>query len=243
MSVLGVVALFLFTMCAPLVDTGFSYVAQVLAFCVAVSATGLILFGFSSLTASLSNPRLLAFAAATAVLGVFAALPARPEVLAEGPSPVPLLALFLSNTLRIAAAAALGLALARHVTSPGVALLIAAVATATDLFSVFAGPTKAMVEGDAPALDFLLVIFPTFGQLPGFALGISDFIFLALFIAMSRLLNLRYTATTIGVCAGTLLAMTTSLLLDRPLPALPFISLIFVLVNADIIFASLLKHR
>lgn len=241
--VLGVAALLLFTTLAPLVDTGFSVATQVLAFAFAVLATGSLLFGFPSLIAGVSTPRLLTLGAFCAVLGVLAAIPARPEILADGPSAIPLLALFFSNTLRILAAAALGLALARHVTSPAIAFLIAAVATATDLFSVFAGPTKAMVEQGAPALNFLLVIFPTFGQPLGFALGISDFIFLALFIAVSRLLNLRYTATTVAVCAGTLLAMTTSLFLEIPLPALPFISLAFVIVNADLILAALVKHR
>lgn len=241
---LGVAVLLLFTFLAPLADVGFSYAAQVLAFLVTVLATGLILFGFPSLAARLTTPRLLALGAVAVVLGVLAALLARPEALAEGPlRPIPLISLFLSDTLRIAAAATLGLALARHVTSPGVALLIAAVATATDLFSVFAGPTKAMVEGSAVALDFLLLIFPTFGQPLGFALGISDFIFLALFTSMSHLLGLRFTATVLGTCAGTLLAVTTSLLLERPLPALPFVSLAFVFVNADLILQSFLKRR
>lgn len=241
--VLGGLILLLFTLLAPLVDLGFSFAAQVSAFLVAVSATGLILFGFPSLAARTTTPRLLALGAVAVALGVLAALFARPEVLAEGPQPLSLISLFLSDALRIVAAVTLGLALARYVASPGVALLIAAVATATDLFSVFAGPTKAMVEESAVALDFLLLIFPTFGQPLGFALGISDFIFLALFTSMSRILELRFTATVLGTCAGTLLAMTISLLLERPLPALPFISLAFVLINADLIRNSLLKHR
>ena len=240
--VFGVVTLLLFITLAPLVDTGLSYTAQVLAFAVAVLGTGALIFGLLSRISPLATSRLLAFGAACAVLGVLAALLARPEVFEDGPAVVPLLALFFSNTLRILAAAALGFALARHVTSPAIALLIAAVATVTDLFSVFAGPTKAMVEQSASVLDFLLVIFPTFGQPLGFALGISDFIFLALFIRVSRLLDLRHIATSVAVCAGTLLAMTTSLLLERPLPALPFIALAFILANADLLLAALRKR-
>ena len=69
---------------------------------------------------------------------------------------------------------------------------MAAVATAADdLFSVLAGPTKALVEEGSPALDFLLVIFPTFGQPLGFALGVANFFFLVLFAAVARYLSLR----------------------------------------------------
>jgi hypothetical protein len=70
-------------------------------------------------------------------------------------------------------------------------MLIVAVATASDLFSVLAGPTRTLVEEDSPALDLLLLVFPIFGSALGFGLGVSDFIFLALFAAASRFLNLR----------------------------------------------------
>src|SRR5918997_1374803 len=133
--------------------------------------------------------------------------------------------------------------LARYVKSVGVVVLIVAVAIASDLFSVFAGPTKALVEEDSPALDVLLHIFPTFGSALGFGLGVSDFIFLALFAAASRFLHLRYTATLLGVCFAAFLAVTAGLLLQRPLPALPFIATAFVIVNADLIVTSLVKRR
>ncbi len=140
------------------------------------------------------------------------------------------------------AAASVGISLARHVGSVGVALLIVAVATASDLFSVFAGPTRTLVEEDSSVLDLLLLVFPTFGSILGFGLGVSDFIFLALFAAASRFLNLRYPATLLCICSGTCLAVTAGLLLERPLPVLPFIALAFVLVNADLILTSLARR-
>ena len=80
--------------------------------------------------------------AATALLGVAAAyLGGWPEAaLAEGPATAPLALLFLWDALKVWAAAALGLELARHVNSLGVAFLVT---TAADLFSVFADPTRA----------------------------------------------------------------------------------------------------
>ena len=107
---------------------------------------------------------------------------------------------------------------------------------------MFAGSTRTLVEDDSPALDFLLLVFPTFGSVAGFGLGTSDFVFLALFAASSLLLDLRYPATLLCVCAGPLLALTTGLLLERPLPAVPFAAAAFVLADADLILASLLKR-
>ncbi|MDQ3436269.1 MAG: hypothetical protein M3491_02815, partial [Actinomycetota bacterium] len=73
--------------------------------------------------------------------------------------------------------------------------------------------------------------------------GLSDFIFLALFAAASGFLNLRYVATLLGICFAAFLAVTAGLLLERPLPALPFIAIAFVLVNADLILASLARRH
>jgi hypothetical protein len=121
-----------------------------------------------------------------------------------------------------------------------VVLLIVAVATVSDLFSVFAGPTRTLVEEDSPVLVLLLLVFPTFGSALGFGLGASDFVFLALFAAASRFLDLRYPATLLCTCFATFLAVTAGLLLERPLPALPFVA--FVLVNADLMLASLTRR-
>ncbi|MDP8947225.1 MAG: hypothetical protein M3N09_03870 [Actinomycetota bacterium] len=171
------------------------------------------------------------------------ALIARPENLEINSGFLLLLALSLANFFRVLAAATLGVSLARYVNSVGVVVLIAAVAIASDLFSVFAGPTKTLVEEDSRALDILLLVFPTFGAALGFGLGMSDFIFLALFTAASHFLNLRYFATLLCVCFGAFLALSAGLLLERPLPALPFVATAFLLANVDLILALFVKGR
>ena len=98
------------------------------------------------------------------------------------------------------------------------------------------------MQENSPLLDGLLLVFPTFGSALGFGLGLSDFIFLALFAAASLFLNLRYLPTLLGVCFAAFLAVTAGLMLERPLPALPFIAIAFVLVNADLIVTSLVKR-
>lgn len=86
--------------------------------------------------------------------------------------------------------------------------------------------------------------FPTFGFSLGFALGVSDFIFLALFTAMAGHLGLRHPLPTLVLgCAAVLLAMLAGLLLETALPALPFIALSFVLANAIPLYKSFSGHR
>ena len=152
-------------------------------------------------------------------------------------------ALCVADLARILAAACVGISLARFVTSVGTILIVVVAAIAADIFSVFAGPSGALVRANSPLLDFLLLVFPTFGSPLGFALGLSDFIFLALFAAAGRFLDLRYAATLLGVCSAAFLAVTAGLLLGRPLPALPFIAIAFVLVNADLIPSRLITRR
>jgi hypothetical protein len=96
-------------------------------------------------------------------VGVAAAhLGGRPETLLEGSALWSLALLLFADVLSRCATTCLGLA--RHVASPGVALLIAGLATAADPFSVFAGITKALVERGTPPLGYLLLGLPTFSS-------------------------------------------------------------------------------
>jgi hypothetical protein len=218
-------------------------IAQIAAYALALTPVCLLLHGFLVAASSYATPRLLALGAVCAASGLFSALLARPENL-ESASRIPiLLVLFIADVSRILAAACVGISLARYITSIGTALIVAATAIAADIFSVFAGPTRVLMQRDSPALDVLLLIFPTFGSALGFGLGVSDIVFLALFVAVSCLLELRYVATLLGVGSAVFVAVTMGLLLERPLPALPFVAIAFVLVNADLIVKRLAKRR
>jgi hypothetical protein len=217
--------------------------ARIAAYALVLIPVSILLHGFFVAAGGYTTSWLLALGAVSAALGLLLAFLARPEDLVNGSGVLVLLALCVANLSRILAAACLGIALARYITSVGVVLIIVLAAVASDLFSVFAGPTRVLVQEDSPVLDGLLLVFPTFGSALGFGLGLSDFIFLALFAAASRFLNLRYAATLLGVCFAAFLAVSAGLLLARPLPALPFIAIAFVLVNADLIVASLIKRR
>jgi hypothetical protein len=235
-SLAGAAAIGALTFVLPLVETGWSSAAAyVVAYALVFASVAPLLHGLFLAARGQSTQVLLAVGAAAAALGVLFVFLSRPE---NGPG-----LLILANLSRIVAAACLGISLARYVRSVGVILLIAAVAVASDLLSVFAGPTRVLIEEESPVLDLLIVVFPTFGSALGFGLGVSDFVFLALFVAASRFLNLRYVATLICVCSAAFLAVTAGLLLGRPLPALPFVATAFLLVNADLILGSLAHRR
>jgi hypothetical protein len=221
-------------------DGDITLVELVSSYVLVLLSVGVFLYGLLLLAADLTVPMLFLLGAVAGAVGAAAAyLGGRPEELMEGPTVRPLALLFLADIVRVVAAACVGLALARHVTSTRTALLVATLATAADLFSVFAGPTKVLVEGGAPALDYLLLIFPTFGYPLGFALGLSDFVFLALFAALAHSLEgLHPLSTLILGFAAVLLAMLAGLLFARPLPALPFIALSFALANAASLYKS-----
>jgi hypothetical protein len=217
--------------------------ARIVAYGLVLVPIALLLHGIFVGAGGYTTSRLLALGAVTGALGLSSAFLASPEDLESSSGIIGLLALSFADLSRILAAACVGITLARYITSVGVVLITVLAAIAADLFSVLAGPTRALVQEDSPVLDALLLVFPTFGSALGFGLGVSDFIFLALFAAASRFLDLRYAATLLGICFAALLAVTTGLLLQRPLPALPFIAIAFVLVNADLIVASLAKRR
>ena len=223
-------------------SSGSQQVARISAYVLVIVCVVPLVHGFITATRDSSTPGLLLSGAAAAGLGLLLAGLVPPEELKDVPGVLTSVTLALADLCRLFAAAAVGVSLARYISSAGVALLVASVATASDLFSVFAGPTRALVEDESPVLDLLLLVFPTFGSVVGFGLGASDFVFLALFAAASLFLDLRYPATLLCVCAAMFLAMTAGLLLERPLPALPFAAVAFVLGNADLILASLLKR-
>jgi hypothetical protein len=239
------VALAALILLLPLVGTAanLSPAVRILAYALVFVPLPLLLHGFVVASEDYATSRLLMLGAVSAAVGFLSALVGRPEHLADGAGFFVLLALCVADLARILAAACVGVSLARYITSVGTVLIVVVAAIGADIFSVFAGPTEALVRADSPLLDFLLLVFPTFGSPLGFGLGLSDFVFLALFAAAGRFLDLRYAATLLGVCAAAFLAVTAGLLLARPLPALPFIAIGFVVVNADLIFASLTGRR
>ncbi len=118
-------------------------------------------------------------------------------------------------------------------------VLVAALIPWVDVASVYRGPTKVVVEEQPGLFERIAIAFAVPGDEAAAFLGPPDVIFFALFLAAAARYGLRVRATWLGM-AGALSA--TLLLTDaldlNGLPALPAISLGFLLPNADLLWRS-----
>jgi hypothetical protein len=139
----------------------------------------------------------------------------------------------LAVPFKVVFATGAGILLGRQVAEAWWLAAIAVIAIVADTWSVFAGPTKVVVERAPGALDYLLVHFPIVGaQGPGMGLGISDFIFLSLFTVGALGAGLRSSASFVAMGASLPVTVAVALLWKPALPALPFLALAFLAVNA-----------
>jgi hypothetical protein len=119
-------------------------------------------------------------------------------------------------------------------------VLVAAVIPWVDAASVYRGPTKVVVEEQPGVFERIAVSFPVPGQDGAARLGPPDVIFFALFLAAAARYELRVAATWIGMTAALSVTLVATYALDlNGLPALPAISLGFLLPNADLLWRGL----
>lgn len=122
-------------------------------------------------------------------------------------------------------------------------VLVALLIPWVDAYSVWRGPTKQITEGHAHVFDALSVAFVVPGG--GAArLGLPDVLFFAVFLAASVRFGLRAGWTFAAMLVGLGLTMILATWWDvNGLPALPGISLGFLLPNADLLRARLRAGR
>jgi hypothetical protein len=117
-------------------------------------------------------------------------------------------------------------------------VLVAFVIPWVDAVSVAAGPTRVVVEERPDVFERISVAFPLPGDGGASAnLGPPDVVFLSLFLAAAARFGLRVGATF--VCTTALLGLTLALAVALDLsglPALPAVSLGFLLPNADLLW-------
>jgi hypothetical protein len=123
-------------------------------------------------------------------------------------------------------------------------LLVALLIVPVDIYSVFRGPTKVIVEQQPRVFDALSIAFPLPGEHNSAQLGLPDVLFFALFLGAAvrfRLRpNLTWAAMTLSFGLTLVLAVTGDI---SGLPALPLLSAGFVLVNADLMWRGLRAQR
>jgi hypothetical protein len=124
-------------------------------------------------------------------------------------------------------------------------VLVAAIVPWVDAFSVFRGPTKAIVTHKRGIFDHLSFAFPVPGQSSTANLGIPDLVFFALFLAAAVRWRLRPRLSWLLLVAsfGATIALAVWLNVGglHGLPALPLLSLAFFLANGDVVWRRM--HR
>ena len=125
-------------------------------------------------------------------------------------------------------------------------VLVAAIIPVVDTYSVARGPTKVIVQHHEQVFTNLSFAFPVPGEQSAANLGLPDLLFFALFLAAAARFALRPGWTWLAMVAsfGATIALAVSGALERifslgGLPALPLLSIAFLLVNADLLWRRL----
>jgi hypothetical protein len=128
-------------------------------------------------------------------------------------------------------------------------VIVAAIIPIVDSYSVARGPTKVIVEHHERVFTNLSFAFPIPGENTAANLGLPDLLFFALFLAAAARFRLRAGWTWVGMVTsfGATIALAVSQALERVfdlggLPALPLLSIAFLLVNADLLWRQLRRR-
>lgn len=118
-------------------------------------------------------------------------------------------------------------------------VLVAFIVPFVDSYSVWRGPTNTIVTKHVQVFDALSFTFPVPGADGGAKLGLPDLLFFALFLGAAARWRLRVGWTWICLVAsvGGTISLATVLEVDG-LPALPLLSVAFLLPNADLLWRA-----
>lgn len=127
-------------------------------------------------------------------------------------------------------------------------VMIACLIPFADIYSVFWGPTQAITQHHASVyfgVAFAFVVPPPYGQSAGAAhVGPPDLLFFALFVAAAARFGLRPRLTWLLMTASFGIQLVIAVGADiSGLPALPFLSLGFLLANGDLLWAEWRARR
>jgi hypothetical protein len=123
-------------------------------------------------------------------------------------------------------------------------VLVAAIIPFIDSYSVWRGPTRHIVDEQRDVFTTLSFAFPVPGEHGSANLGLPDLLFFGLFLAASVRWRLRVFWTWLAMVLSFGATMAIAVWWDvGGLPALPGISIAFLLVNADLIWKELRGRR
>jgi hypothetical protein len=150
----------------------------------------------------------------------------------------------LFNLAKLLALTAVGFWFLQYFESPSWVAAVAAIVPWVDALSVWRGPTEYVVDERPGAFESVSVAFRVPGEDDAAHVGPPDILFFALFLAAAVRFGLRPRLTWLlmtGLLGATIvLAVWT----ETPgLPALPALSVGFLLANADVFWRRLVKRR
>jgi hypothetical protein len=123
-------------------------------------------------------------------------------------------------------------------------VIVALVIPWVDAYSVWRGPTNTIVEHHEGVFERLSFAFPVPGEDNTANLGIPDMLFFALFLAAAAQFKLRTWLTWLLMTASFGATIAFAVWLDLGgLPALPLLSLAFLLANGDLLWRGLRRAR
>jgi hypothetical protein len=127
-------------------------------------------------------------------------------------------------------------------------VLVACVIPFADIYSVFWGPTQAITEHHVSVyfgVAFAFVVPPLYGQSRGAAhVGPPDLLFFSLFLAAALRFGLRPGLTWLLMTGSFGIQLVIAVAGDvSGLPALPFLSLGFLLANGDLLWREWRERR
>jgi hypothetical protein len=123
-------------------------------------------------------------------------------------------------------------------------VLVALIIPFVDAYSVWRGPTHQIVEHQKQLFTTLSFAFPLPGEHASANLGLPDLLFFALFLSASARFLLRPTFTWVCMALSFGATLALAVAFDVPgLPALPLLSLAFLLPNADLLWPAIAKRR
>jgi hypothetical protein len=123
-------------------------------------------------------------------------------------------------------------------------VLVASIIPFVDGYSVWRGPTRHIVHEQRELFTTLSFSFPVPGEHGSANLGLPDLLFFALFLSASARFMLRPWLTWLLLVAS--FGATTALAVAFDvggLPALPLLSVAFVLANADLLWSTWQRWR
>ncbi|QEC46980.1 hypothetical protein FSW04_04835 [Baekduia soli] len=132
--------------------------------------------------------------------------------------------------------AGIGAVFAAGLLSPSLAIGLPLFVAVVDVVSTLGGgPSETLANaGTTRPGDPLSLELPDWGTgLPAGRLGISDAVFIGVFLVYARKFGLRPRATAVGLWVASVAAVALKVWLDTAIPVLPLMAAAYFLVNAD----------